>query len=178
LRYYLAKLAVLHPGRRLLLKNPAHSARVPHLRSMFPGAKFIHIHRHPLSVFHSTGKFYRSMLSMFALQNYRSAAIDDHIMWAYPQVMARLLDALTELPSGQMTVIRYDDLASDPTRTVERIYRDLDLGDFEPVKSSIQAYAAAHRRTIPPIPDIDPQIRSRLAGDWGSIATRLGYSIG
>ena len=45
LRYYLAKLAALNPGRRLLLKNPAHSARIPQPLALFPGAKFIHIHR-------------------------------------------------------------------------------------------------------------------------------------
>jgi len=173
--YYLAKLAALNPGRRLLLKNPAHSARIRHLRALFPGAKFIHIHRHPWAVFHSTRKLYRSMLPRCALQEYRPADIDDHILWSYPELMNRLLDGLAELPSGHVAVVRYDDLAADPTGTVSRVYRGLDLGDFERVKSSIQAYAAEHLHGSSPAPDIDRQIASRLASHWGAVCTRLGY---
>jgi hypothetical protein len=175
LTYYLAKLTALNTGRRLLLKNPAHSARVRQLRALFPGAKFIHIHRDPSAVFHSTKKLYHSMLSILALQDYRAADIDDHVLWAYPQVMNRLLDALAELPCGHVTVVRYDELAADPTDTVKRIYRDLDLGDFSRIKSSVQAYAAEHRRAISPAPKMDHQTASRLAFHWSAVYTRLGY---
>jgi|tagenome__1003787_1003787.scaffolds.fasta_scaffold20989399_2 hypothetical protein len=177
LTYYLAKLAALHPGRRLLLKNPAHSARIPHLRSIFAGAKFIHIHRHPRDVFHSTVKFYRSMLPLFALQRYDPAAVNDHVLWAYPQLMNRLLDALAGLPSGQKTVVRYDDLAADPMTTVERIYRDLDLGEFGRVKSSIAAYAAIQRRDMPQVSSWRAHAAPPLTADWQAIGARLGYSL-
>ena len=175
LTYYLAKLAALHAGKRLLLKNPAHSARIAELHALFPGAKFIHIHRDPSAVFHSTKKLYHSMLSLFALQDYRPADIDDHILWAYPQVMNRLLDGLAELPSGQVTVVRYDELVAEPTDTVKRIYRDLDLGDFSRVQSSVQAYAAEHRHAISPIPKMEHQTACQLAFHWSAVYTRLGY---
>jgi len=175
LRYYLAKLAALNAGRRLLLKDPAHSARIPHLRALFPGAKFIHIHRHPSAVFLSTRKLYHRMLPLYAFQDYRPAEIDDHILWAYPQLMNRLLDALAELPPKHVTVVRYDELTADPTNTVGRIYRDLDLGDFDRVKPSIRAYAGAHTHGSPPVPKIDRQIASRLAFHWGAVGARLGY---
>ena len=70
--------------RRLLLKNPAHSARIPLLLALFPGAKFIHIHREPSAVFHSMRNFYHRMLPILALQGYRPADIDGLILWAYP----------------------------------------------------------------------------------------------
>jgi hypothetical protein len=101
LTYYLAKLAALNPGRQLLLKNPAHSARIPQLLALFPGAKFIHIHRDPSAVFQSTRKLYHSMLPLVALQDYRPADVDGHIVWAYREVMNRLLDSLAELPPGR-----------------------------------------------------------------------------
>src|SRR5712675_159543 len=71
LTYYLAKLAALNPGRQLLLKNPAHSARIPLLLRLFPGAKFVHIHRDPVAVFHSTRRLYHHMLALLALQDYQ-----------------------------------------------------------------------------------------------------------
>ena len=35
---------------RLLLKSPIHTARIPLIRKLFPRAKFIYLHRHPLEV--------------------------------------------------------------------------------------------------------------------------------
>jgi hypothetical protein len=177
LTYYLAKLAILNPGRRLLLKNPAHSARIPLLMTLFPGAKFIHIHRDPAAVFHSTRRFYRHMLPLFALQDYQAPEIDNHILSTYPELMKRLLDSLASLPPGHAIAVRYDELVADPTNTVGRIYRDLNLGDFERVKSSIAVYADKHVHAMSPMPTLDHQTASRLALDWGQVYTRLGYPL-
>jgi omega-hydroxy-beta-dihydromenaquinone-9 sulfotransferase len=175
LRYYLAKLAALNPGRRLLLKNPAHSARIPLLLALFPGATFIHIHRDPSAVFHSMRNFYRRMLPILALQDYRLADIDDHILWAYPKLMSLLLDSLGALPPGRAIVVRYDELVADPASTLKRIYREGNLGDFERVKYAIEAYAREHLHGMSPAPTLDHQTASRLALDWGPVYTRLGY---
>jgi omega-hydroxy-beta-dihydromenaquinone-9 sulfotransferase len=175
LHYYLAKLAALHSGKRLLLKNPANSARIPQLLALFPAAKFIHIHREPAAVFHSMRKLYRRMLPILALQDYRAEDIDGHILWAYPEVMTRLLDALAELPPGRSITVRYDELVADPTATLKRIYRDLNLGDFGRVSYLLENYAQEHLHGMSPAPTLDHQTASRLARDWGSVYTRLGY---
>ena len=177
LRYYLAKLSALNPGRRLLLKNPAHSARIPLLLALFPGAKFIHIHREPSAVFHSMRNFYHRMLPILALQGYRPADIDGLILWAYPELMNRLLDSLAVLPPGDAIVVRYDELVADPANTIKRIYREGNLGDFERVKYAIEAYAREHLHGMSPAPTLDHQTASRLALDWGPVYTRLGYPL-
>jgi len=175
LLYYLAKLAALNPGRRLLLKNPAHSARIPQLLALFPDAKFIHIHRDPSAVFQSTRKLYHSMLPLLALQDYQPAEIDRHILWAYPQVLNRLLDSLAELPPGRAIAVRYDEFVADPVKALERIYCELNLGDFERVKYSIVSYADEHLHSMPPVPTLDHETASRLSLDWGPVYARLGY---
>jgi omega-hydroxy-beta-dihydromenaquinone-9 sulfotransferase len=175
LTYYLAKLAALNPGRQLLLKNPAHSARIPQLLALFPGAKFIHIHRDPSAVFQSTRRLYHSMLPLVALQDYRPADVDGHIVWAYREVMNRLLDSLAELPPGRAIAVRYDELVADPVSTVKRIYCDLNLGDFERVKYVMETYADEHLQSMSPVPTLDHETASRLALNWGPIYTRLGY---
>jgi hypothetical protein len=114
---------------------------------------------------------------MFALQDYQPTDIDNHILWAYPELMKRLLDSLSELPPERATAVRYDELVADPTTTVGRIYRDLNLGDFAHVKSSIATYADKHVHGMSPMPPLDRQTASRLALDWGPIYTRLGYPL-
>ncbi len=41
-------------GKRLILKSPPNTTRIKYLLEMFPGAKFIYIHRNPYHVFYST----------------------------------------------------------------------------------------------------------------------------
>ena len=49
----LRKLSLRCGGRRLLLKSPVHTARVPLLLQLFPEAQFVYIHRDPLAVLQS-----------------------------------------------------------------------------------------------------------------------------
>lgn len=52
---FLKKLTFLHgPHRRLVLKSPVHTGRIPLLLEIFPEAKFVYTHRHPLEVFQSS----------------------------------------------------------------------------------------------------------------------------
>jgi len=176
LRYFLAKLAALSPERRLLLKNPAHSARIPHLRALFPGAKFVHIHRHPFDVFRSTQKLYRCLLPSLALQHYELSSIDEHIMWAYPKIMNLLLDSLQDIPAADVTTVSYVELLADPGEAIARIYRDLDLGDFSHVRPSIQLTDRSFRSS-PSIFDMDEDTQSRLALLWKPVLDRLGYAM-
>jgi hypothetical protein len=48
--------------QRLILKSPAHTARMKLLHELFPGAKFIHISRNPYEVYQSTQKLFMDLL--------------------------------------------------------------------------------------------------------------------
>src|SRR5205807_1460630 len=109
-------------GQRLLLKNPAHSARLSRLRALFPGAKFIHIHRDPLDVVQSTRKLYRTVLPLLALQSYDLDAVEAHIIAFYRQLMDRLFAGLADLPAGDVAEVRYADLTRDPLATLQSLY--------------------------------------------------------
>jgi hypothetical protein len=74
---FLEKLALLQPGRRLLIKNPVYSARIALLREIWPEAQFIHIYRNPFRVFASTRSFYAKLLGEFALQRFEHAHLRD-----------------------------------------------------------------------------------------------------
>jgi len=140
-RYFLAKIAHLSPNRRLLLKNPAHSARIKLLRQMFPGAKFIHIHRDPLEVIASTRKLYRHLLPLLALQHYDLAIIDRQIVDLYVRLMKSLCANLAKLPAGDVAQVRYRDLVAKPTEVVAAVYEKLGLGGFHAAEPAISEFA-------------------------------------
>jgi hypothetical protein len=67
----LRKLAVQAAGRRVLLKTPAHTARIAALLDLFQhttGAKFIYICRHPHKVFRSNLAMLRQLVDLCSLQ--------------------------------------------------------------------------------------------------------------
>src|ERR1043165_3131358 len=53
------QLAALHPGKVLRLRTPSHTARVAELRRMYPGARFIHLHREAGAVVKSNVAMHR-----------------------------------------------------------------------------------------------------------------------
>jgi hypothetical protein len=138
LTYYLGKLTRLAPGRRLLAKNPAHSARIDELRRLFPGARFIHIHRAPVEVLASTRKLYRTILPLVALQPYDMPAVEDHIAHAYGRLLERLHAGLDGVAPADRIDIAYADLVAAPGDAVSRIYRHLGLTGFDAAWPAMQ----------------------------------------
>jgi len=175
LRRYLGKLAALHPNCRLLVKNPAHSARIAKLQTIFPGAKFIHIHRDPIDVVSSTHKLYRNMLPIVALQDYEWSDIERHIIWSYKGIMDRLFATTCELSEREFAEVSYRDLVDDPIATVAAIYRRLDLGDFEHAKTAVSEFARLHAHTPSPGTNGDREFALRHADQLAPYCERLGY---
>jgi hypothetical protein len=150
LRCYLAKVSIAAGGRQLLIKNPAHSARIAQLSAMFPDARFIHVHRDPGEVLMSTRKLYRTMLPLVAFQDYQLTDVERHIAWSYPALMDSLIDGLQTLPPSAWVDVAYDDLVRSPLDVAERVYSELGLAGFEQSRNAMQTIATRGRSALPP----------------------------
>ena len=173
---FLEKLALLQPGRRLLIKNPVYSARIALLREIWPEAKFIHIYRNPYRVFASTRTFYAKLLQEFALQRLEPAPIDELILEAYPRMMGRLLEDAAALPEAAYVEIRFENFVRDPLGELSRLYQTLGLEGFVAARPFFEAYLGKvrdHRATRHPLPtEAALQVRQR----WAPFIERLGYA--
>lgn len=143
-----AKLAALNPRRHLLLKTPAHTARLRELLSLYgTQARFIHLHREPTSVLRSNVAMHRRF-EPFLLQDHPGDdAIRTRIIDEYARTEQAFLADLERLPSrGQGTVarIRYEDLIADPVGQIARAYADLGL-TFSP---AFAARLVAYLKTV------------------------------
>jgi len=138
--YFLRKL-YLHQGEKpLLIKNPVYTARLAMLREMFPGAKFVHIHRNPFDVFVSMRNFYEKLLKAFALQSYEHVDIDETIFAVYERMMDAYLRDAEAVPAEQLAELAYDDLDARPLETVERVYAVLGLAGVDDARRAFERY--------------------------------------
>ncbi|NET38899.1 MAG: sulfotransferase [Cyanothece sp. SIO1E1] len=141
--YFFTKLHLHQPGKRLLIKNPVYTARIAMLRSMWPDAKFIHIHRNPYIVFQSSRNFYRALFQELALQPFDLAASDEIILKSYPRMMNALFKETASLPTNQFVEVRFEDFEAEPIDQIARIYKTLELNSFAAARTAFKSYLAA-----------------------------------
>ncbi|MEO1241952.1 MAG: sulfotransferase [Pseudomonadota bacterium] len=138
--YFLRKLYLHQDKRPLLIKNPVYTGRFKMLREMFPGAKFVHIHRNPYDVFLSMRNFYKKLLKEFALQSYDHVDIDEAIFTVYERMMNAYEEDARSVAPEQLVELRYDELDAAPLQAVEKVYEGLSLPGFEAAKGDFEHY--------------------------------------
>lgn len=174
------RLQLAHGKKRLVLKSPCHTARIPTLLKLFPEARFIHIARNPFEVYLSTINAWRVFASDQGLQNPPSEG-DEWPRDLVLEVFERLFSAYERdrhlIPDGHLAEVRYEDLVADPKAVLRGVYERLGLGDFAAAAPGIGAYADQrrdHRRNRFSLSDEDRcTVRTRLA----SYFRRFGYSL-
>lgn len=173
--HFLEKVAVQQGGERLLIKNPVYTARVARLRSLVPGAKFVHIHRNPYVVFQSTRAFYDALLDELALQEADAPPVEELILDSYPRMMDALLEDAAALPESDFVEVRYETLDREPMTVVERIYRALDLSGFDRDRTSFARYLESVRDYRKNRYDFPPRVVETVEERWGRYVDRWGY---
>jgi len=132
-------------GRPLVLKSPAHTARIALLLEMFPDARFVHIHRDPFAVFRSARRSIQVMERASCLQNPRSPdEIDNWIIGRYNVLYDAFFEERDLIPDGQFHEIRFEDLESDPVTEIRRLYESLGIPGFEAFRPSLEDYVSAN----------------------------------
>lgn len=127
-------------GRRLVLKSPANTGRIPHLLRMFPGARFVHIVRNPFLTYVSLRHTFRSLVPSHHLQSFTDETLGDLAMYIYRETM-RTYHADRELiPRGRLTEVRFEELERDALPVLEGIYAELDLPGWETAEAHVRQY--------------------------------------
>ena len=124
---------VLHAGgrdKRLLLKSPSNSFRVPRLRKLFPDAAFINLTREHGAVFTSTVRMWETMWNRYAIGHPLSRAeLEERVCSIQESLEAKVLKSASALPANRFVTISYEELIADPAATIAILYETLQLGD-------------------------------------------------
>ena len=126
-----------HTGKRLVLKSPAHTARIRYLLKWFPDAHFVHIHRDPTAVFQSTRHLYDTVDWFWTLQR-RPANHDEQILRQYRALHDAWFEDAALIPKGHLHELSYESLVDDPIGNLQSLYSSLNLGPFERVQATME----------------------------------------
>lgn len=174
-----ARGAVLRGGGRpLALKSPTHGYRVTTLRELLPNARFIVIARNPGTNFESVVRMWRRMFETYSLEPIPAEdKIRDAVLNDRPRFEAKLAEGIAGLPENRLAIIRYEDLVANPLAECERLYRRLDLGDFDSFRPTIAAELDRRRDYRSQSKTPVPEWRAKINHAWSVVFDRYNYPL-
>lgn len=175
--HFLQKVQFRQPGMPLLLKNPANTARIPLLRKLFPGCRFIHIHRDPYKVFVSSVHLYLKAQEAWRLQETDRGRVVEHILDSYPRLMNAFFADRCELGHDELVDVRFRSLQEDPIGTLASIYRGLGIDGIEEAVPHFEKYLDSQRDYRKNRLTLDDGEKDVVSERWKSIFDRLGYPV-
>ena len=153
-------------GRPLILKSPTHGFRVATLRELLPDARFVLIVRDPSTHFESVVRMWRKMFETYSLgaipsdDEIREAVISDRLRFE-----AKLAAGTQGLAANRLATLTYESLVADPVTVCERLYGQLDLGDFLPARGAIAAESEGRREYRARSSEASAGWRERIGGN-------------
>lgn len=136
----LKTIAFANNGKQLLLKNPHNTSRVKELLELFPNAKFVFIHRHPLDVYISTVHLFSKVVETQFLQYATLEERKEIIIYNFKEVLGKYLREKALIPEGNLYEVAYDDFTGNEMAHATKMYEKLNLPGFETAKPEIQKY--------------------------------------
>lgn len=162
-------------GRRLVLKSPPHTCRIPALLDLFPDARFVHIVRDPYAVFASTVNLWKTLHRVQSLQTPKFDGLEERVYEMFGHFHRRVEATRGLIPPGRFHELRYEDLTKDPVGELRRVYGELDLGDFGTVQPHVERYLAETSRYERNRWTLSDEQRMQIESRWGEIIRKYGY---
>jgi hypothetical protein len=161
--------------KRLVLKSPTHSCRIPTLLELFPDALFVHIMRDPHVVFPSTVTLWKTLWRVHGLQVPSYDDLGEYVFRKFIHLYERLESGKRIIHPSRFHEMRYEDLVRDPVGEMNKLYTHLGLGEFSAVKPHLERYFADKADYQTNRYEESPEFRARIEARWGDVIRRYGY---
>ncbi len=164
--WFLKKLTFKY-HRPLVLKSPPHTARIRLLLEMFPGARFVHIHRNPYTVFQSFRHYFDTAMWHTYLQRPDLTGIDDRIIHRYNVLYDAFFAERSLIPKGHFHEVCFEQLERNPIGEMQTLYDTLNLAGFATFRPTLQRYVdslAGYRKNE--FSELEPVDRATIGHAW------------
>ena len=177
--YFLRALTVRYDSQ-LVLKSPPHTGRLKQLAEWFPRAKFVHMSRHPYKLVPSTMRLWKTLdqLQGFQIPKYDDVDLKNYIFECKDLMYAAYLEQRSEIPENQLVEVKFEELVANPTAEMERVYQQLELGQFENARPSIEKYFEQKKGHKKNPFSLDATMQSDIDNNWHQYMEAFGYEGG
>jgi hypothetical protein len=171
---FLTKITLL-TQKQIVLKNPYHTPRIALLAEMFPGAKFIHIVRHPFRIIPSA----INMWNIVSGENAFKSGWKELTTEETAQVVHEFWQSVNEnkawLAKDQFAEIKFEDLEKDPAGELKRIYADLRLSFSAEHEESIMQFMEEKKNYRKNIFSLSQEQKESINNVLGTYMRNYGY---
>jgi len=174
--FLIKKLSLANSGKRLVIKDPANTARIKMLLKLFPNAKFINVYRNPYEVFVSTKHAYEMVLQELALQDYSHIAIEENILSFYKGLMRRYFAEREYIPAGNLVEIRFEEFEKHPLQCLRKIYGELKLSNWAVAQKKFEDYIPSNAEYKKNVYIYTKPLVEKVKKHWGFAIDALRYN--
>lgn len=172
---YLQTLTYSDP-RRLVLKSPPHTCRIPTLLELFPDARFIHIVRNPYAVYSSTLNLWKTLHDKQGMQTPKHDWLEEYVFNTFTHVYDRLETTRGMVASDRFYELKFESLTQNPLHELRQMYEHLDLGPFTDAEAPITRYLDANASYTKNTWNLSPDQRTLITQRWHTVIDRYGYT--
>jgi omega-hydroxy-beta-dihydromenaquinone-9 sulfotransferase len=159
----------------LILKSPTHTGRLAILAEMFPNAKFVHISRDPQQLYSSTQRLWATLDEAQGLQIPHEEDLDEYVFAALERMYRGFERQREEIDPARICDIQYEQLIRNPTESLQKVYDQLQLGDFERVRPRIEESMQRRKGHKSNRHELPPELQQEIRRRWATYCERYGY---
>jgi len=168
---------LLCEGRRLVLKSPVNTGRIPHLLRLFPDARFVYVVRNPYVVHLSLVHLFRTVVPAHQLQFVADQALVDLAVSHQRDTIRQYLADRASIPKGRLVEMRFEDLEQDPEGALGRTYGALDLPGWDAMRVVLVEYLRSISGYRKNRYEIDPDTVDLVERECGFVLDSWAYDV-
>jgi hypothetical protein len=164
-------------GERVIFKNPVNTARIDKILKLYPDAKFLYIYRNPITVFHSTRRFFQQLNPTLWLHEVDNKFIDEMIFDIYTRLLDDYLKLKSLIPTENLIELRFEEFELNPVNELEKIYSNLLKEDFSTVKQFFTDYFKTQKSHKKNKYLVDDEEIETIRKHWGKYIEMYEYDL-
>lgn len=171
------KCLTIQYDSQLVLKSPPHTGRIKQLAEWFPGAKFVHLSRHPYKLVPSTMRLWKLLDSLqgFQLPTYDDQWLKNYIFECKDLMYASYLEHRSELPSNQLVEVKFESLVKNPKVEMKRVYDQLELGGYDQFEPALANYFESKKEHKTNPFSLDSNLQLDIDSNWHQYMDTFEY---
>ena len=176
---YFYRVLTARYKRPLVLKSPPHTARLASLDRWFPGAKFIHISRHPYRLVSSTLHLWRSLddTQGFQIPKYSDDELMEYIHRCSEEMYRAYFRDRSQISASRLVEVQFEQLVADPVNTMQDVLDRLEWPNADRLLAQIENYFEKRREYNPVSRSPESAVQSEVDLRWQEYMEAFQYQL-